>query len=223
DDWWLAKSGSANPIATYNYTWNTGNEFRADLGVLTIDNLRDIGIYVVLTGLTWPEYLNRLFVNPNRLGLYMIGWGPDYNDPSNFINPLFSPTSSSNGAQVDDAELNTMMGDGLTETDPVARRQLYYDIQARIVEVLMPWVFLYVPVSRGVRSVTVDGILRNPMGKLWFASMYWVPVDAPVADDDDDDDDDGDDDTTTGIPGYSFIGLVGAAAIGLGLIYKKRK
>ncbi|WP_457558601.1 ABC transporter substrate-binding protein [Candidatus Harpocratesius sp.] len=223
DDFAWYTLATDSPIATYNYTWNAGNEFRADLGVLCADNLKKIGIIVTFNPITWGEYLTLLFVEPWKLELYMLGWGPDYNDPSNYINPLFSPTSSSNGAQVDDPTLNDLMNDGLTETNPDDRRDIYYEIQRYIVEELMPWVFLYVPLSRGVRSIYVDGIQRNPMGKLYFATMYWT--DGEVATDDTATDDTATDDDTTGggIPGYSFLGLLGAAAIALGVIYKKRK
>jgi len=208
---------ATQPVGIYNYTWNTGNEVRADLGVVVMNNLRDIGIYVALTGMTWGEYLDRLLGDFDKLELYMIGWAPDYNDPSNYINPLFSNTSLSNGAQVNDPELQDMMMEGLMETNATARRQLYYDMQEYIVEDLMPWIFLYVPLSRSVWSVTFGGVQRNPMGKLWFASMYWTGVAGPGGSGG------GDDSTGGGIPGYSFIGLLGAAAIALGVIYKKRK
>jgi peptide/nickel transport system substrate-binding protein len=229
--WWTDIAASATPIATYNFTWNTGNTFRENLGLLCIDNYADIGVLVEPAGMVWADYLDRLLGEFDKLQLYSIGWGPDYNDPSNFINPLFSNTSASNGAQVNDPTLQTMMMEGLVETDPETRRDLYYDMQEYIVETLMPWVFLYVGLGYGAWSVNVGGILRNPMGNLQFSSMFWTGADIdypadtifpdvynPDATDDDAADDDG-----PGIPGYTFIGLLGAAAITLGIIYKKRK
>ncbi|MCF2141253.1 MAG: ABC transporter substrate-binding protein [Candidatus Lokiarchaeota archaeon] len=189
-----------NPIATYNYTWNDGNEFRQDLGRLCQDNLRKIGIQITFNPITWGEYLTLLFYEPWKLELYMLGWGPDYNDPSNYINPSFSPTSSSNFAQVDDTTLNNLMNDGLTETDPDARRDIYYEIQRFIVEDLMPWIFLYVPLTQEIRPVYIDGIQSNPMGKIYFASMFWTGIGMPQNDTTTDDtttDDTTTDDTTT--------------------------
>jgi peptide/nickel transport system substrate-binding protein len=215
DAWWQRLT-LENPIATYNYSWNTGNAFRADLGILTRSDLEKIGIEVVMTGMTWAEYLGKLFSRPWELQLYMLGWGPDYNDPSNFINPLFSNTSSSNGAQVNDPVLQAMMAEGLTTTDPEERRDVYYEIQEYIVEDIMPWVFLFVALGRGIWSTELGGIQRNPMGKIYFATMNWGGTEKLPTDD-------AGDDTEPGIPGYSFIGLLGAAAIGLGvLLYKKR-
>jgi peptide/nickel transport system substrate-binding protein len=227
DAWWL-RTTLENPIATYNYSWNTGNAFRADLGILTRADLELIGIEVVMTGMTWSDYLTKLFAHPWELQLYMIGWGPDYNDPSNFINPLFSNTSSSNGAQVNDPHLQDLMTEGLITTDPEDRRDVYYEIQEYIVEDIMPWVFLFVALGRGIWSTELAGIQRNPMGKIYFATMNWQGTEKTTEPTDDDttptdDDTTPTDDDSPGIPGYSFIGLLGAAAIGLGvLLYKKR-
>jgi peptide/nickel transport system substrate-binding protein len=234
DAWWTSLAASDSPIASYNYSWNTGNSVREDLGVLTKANLEHIGIFVELTGMVWADYLDRLLGDFDKLQLYMIGWGPDYNDPSNFINPLFSNTSASNGAQVNDPQLQTWMSEGLVETNATARRDLYYTMQEYIVEDLCPWIFLYVGLGRGYWSMELNGIQRNPMGKIYFGTMNWQGMpnvgetDTIVTGDDGADDTTGDDDTggtTTGggIPGYSFLALVGAAAIGLGiLLYKKR-
>jgi peptide/nickel transport system substrate-binding protein len=208
---WWGLQALTDPLLTYNYTWNSGNSFRQDLGILVRANLEQIGIRVELCPMTWAEYLDRLYGEYDKLMLYMIGWGPDYNDPSNFINPLFSNTSHSNAAQVNDPDLQDMMMEGLQVTDPDERRDLYYDLQAYIVEDLMPWVFLYVSLSRGVWRNTVGGIQLNPMGDLQFSSMYWA---IPIVDTDD---------TPSGIPGYSMLALLGAAAFAvLAIVYKKR-
>jgi len=234
DAWWEALVTGGTPIATFNYSYNTGNSVREDLGTLTQSMLKEIGIQVDVEGLVWAEYLSCLLGAFDRLQLYMIGWAPDYNDPSNFINPLFSNTSSSNGAQVNDAQLQEWMSQGLTETDPAARRDLYYTMQEYIVETLCPWVFLYVPLSRGIWSMDLNGIQRNPMGKIYFGTMNWDGMPAtdgvtataiyPYAEPDiNPTTTTSGDDTTSGIPGYSFLALVGAAALGLGIVFYKKR
>ena len=59
----------------------------------------------------------------------MIGWGPDYLDPYNMIDPLFNPVSSSNSGQVNDTWLNTKMESALGETNDAARNDIYKAIQ----------------------------------------------------------------------------------------------
>ena len=205
NQWWKNKA-IYDPIAVYNYTWNLGNELRAGVGIITMTNLRDIGINIALTGIAWANYLPLLLGDFDKLELYNVGWGADYNDPSNFINPLFSNTSASNGAQVNDTILQGLMGIGLQETNETARRAIYVEIQRYVVEDLMPWIMMYVRLSPGIQPVAYAGVLRNAMGVIKFATYYWTGEGVPI-----------------GIPGYSFIGLIGAATIALGVIYKKRK
>ena len=98
--------------------------------------------------MTWGGFIYRLYeigdLHRNMLLLYWIGWG-DYNDPSNFLNPLFTNRSiASNGAQYngyaaaieagrdppalwDNVQL--LMEAGLSETDPIAREAIYDRIQ----------------------------------------------------------------------------------------------
>ncbi|MCF2141247.1 MAG: ABC transporter substrate-binding protein [Candidatus Lokiarchaeota archaeon] len=225
DDFAWYTLATKNPIATYYYTWNSGNEFRADLGVLCADNLKKIGIAITLNPITWYEYITILFSEPWKLELFMIGWAPNYNDPSDYINSFFSPTSSSNLALVNDTYLNDLMNDGLTETDSDERRDIYYEIQRYIVEDLMPWIFLYVPLSQTIRNVYVDGIQDNPMNKLCFATMFWnnseispddTSTDDTTSNDTNTDDNATDDENnsnaniTESIPGYmiGFLGLI---------------
>ncbi|MCK4382921.1 MAG: ABC transporter substrate-binding protein, partial [Candidatus Lokiarchaeota archaeon] len=149
---------------TVNYTYNIGNSFREDVLVLLQDNLGKIGIVVEDAGMTWGNFIYRLYeiggLHRNMLQLYWIGWGPDYNDPSNFINPLFTNRSvASNGAQYngyaaaieagrDPMDINDnvqlLMEAGLSETDPVAREALYDRIQELLIEEDHPWVWGYV-------------------------------------------------------------------------------
>ena len=172
DNWWRDRALN-NPIATYNYTWNEGNYIREQLGLLTAECLLDIGISVELTPLTWIEFLDLLFGDQWKLNLFSIGWAPDYNDPSNFLNPLFSNTSSSNFAQVNDPYLQQLLSDGLSETDSLARESIYYEIQRYIIEDLMPWVFLYQPLKQTAYSSAITNLNFNSMDilRLYFITL----------------------------------------------------
>ncbi|MCK4501133.1 Loki-CTERM sorting domain-containing protein, partial [Candidatus Babeliales bacterium] len=237
DQEWIDLAASGTPVAAYGYQYNLGNVFREDLGILVKANLEAIGIAVTMDGMEWSAYLTLLLGEFDGLELYMIGWGPDYNDPSNFINPLFSNTSMSNGAQVNDDWLQNAMMEALITPNLTERRDLYYDIQTYIVEDLMPWVFLYVSLSRNVLSTSIENWYRNPMGQLDFFDITFNGVDrvyetgfdnqtncgyeivAVVVDPTDTDDtDDG-----PVIPGYSLVALIGIAAISVFTLIKRRK
>jgi peptide/nickel transport system substrate-binding protein len=228
---WQALANN-NPIARLNFTYNSGNSVRAQYGALIQNGLLNSGIKMEICALTWGEYLARLYDIDggfNKLQLYLIGWGADYNDPSNFVNSLLSNTSSSNSAQVNDPTLQKMMMDALTITNTTERAAKYAELQRYVCEDLMPWAFLTNGFGKGVRRRDVQGILRNGMTKIYFYPMYfgayvpwpayvWPATSTPTTTP-----------TTTapeesGIPGYSLIALLGVAAFtATALIYKKRK
>ncbi|MCK4382357.1 MAG: ABC transporter substrate-binding protein, partial [Candidatus Lokiarchaeota archaeon] len=179
---------------TLNYTYNIGSSFRDDLLVLLQDNLGKIGIVVEDAGMTWGEFIYRLYeignLHRNMLQLYWIGWGPDYNDPSNYINPVFTNRSDAfNGAQYngytaaieagrdplalwDNVQL--LMEAGLTELDPVAREAIYDRIQELLIEHDRPWAFGYVSKKYVAMVSNLHGYQQNPMGKEYFYPCYFT-------------------------------------------------
>ena len=122
-------AAASTPFLTVPHTYNTGNSFREDFQVAVTSWFAQIGILVVDDGVTFSEFLTYLYDDYDHLGVYAIGWGPDYLDPYNMIDPLFNPASSSNSAQVNDAHLNTLMAAALAETDEAARNIIYQNIQ----------------------------------------------------------------------------------------------
>lgn len=174
DAQWIAMAQN-NPFATFNYTFNTDNEVRTDIGYLLANNTQLIGIQTELEGQTWEEYIYRLFdigeYSRDQLAMYFIGWAPDYNDPSNFLNPLFSNTSASNSAQVNDPTLQTLLVQGLEETDPTQRELIYNNTQQYIVETLMPWALVYQGINTDAYRADITGYYSNTMGKVWFHSV----------------------------------------------------
>ncbi len=174
-----------------NYTYNIGNSFREDMLALLQDNLGKIGIAVTDAGGTWADFIYSLYeiggLTRNNLELYFIEWGPDYNDPSNFINPLFTNRSiASNGAQYngylaaiedgrDPMALNDnvqlLMEAAISETNATKREGYYERIQELLVTRDFPWAYCYV--GRGFRAY-IDGMTGydlNPMGREW-----WYPI-----------------------------------------------
>jgi ABC-type oligopeptide transport system substrate-binding subunit len=73
-----------------NYTYNFGNTIREPIYPILANDLSKIGIQIIDDGVDWPEFLNRLFGNRDMYQLVWMGWGADYNDPSNYINNQFT-------------------------------------------------------------------------------------------------------------------------------------
>ncbi len=172
DDTWEALAAN-NPIASYNYTYNIGNQMREDMLIVCQDNFAKIGVKVIDDRTTWSDLIYRGYEigehHRDMLELYFLGWIPDYNDPSNFINILFTnKIIASNIAQVDDPLIQEWMEEALVEINPRARERLYNKIQKRVVEDLFPWCLCYVPKNYIAYNSDFDDILPNKMGTLKF-------------------------------------------------------
>ncbi|MHA1508344.1 MAG: ABC transporter substrate-binding protein, partial [Promethearchaeota archaeon] len=167
-------------IVSWNYSYNIGNAFREDLGVLLADNLDLIGIDVIDQGMSWADFIYRAYgyMEPggyDSLMLYWIGWGPDYLSPFNMIAPLFSNKSASDSCQYSNQDVEDWLAEVLTETDAGAREILYSKILHQIVEVDMPHAFGYHPYQHSVHSADIHGVSYNAMGSFYIYPMYRVP------------------------------------------------
>ena len=163
---------SAAAFVTIPYTYNIGNSFREDLYVSVQYTMDLIGVDVTDDGVTWSEYLNYLFDDYDHLGLFAIGWAPDYLDPYNMLDPLFNPVSYSNSAQVNDATLNALMASALSETNEAARNIIYQNIQGYMAD----FGFFHIPLYHSkvlyVHGADIYGIPYNAMGALRLYPMY---------------------------------------------------
>ncbi|MFX1496621.1 MAG: ABC transporter substrate-binding protein [Promethearchaeota archaeon] len=167
DAQWLAAN-----LLSINYSYNVGNSMREDMYDALHAWLPAIGINVVDDGITWDAFLRKLFVDQADLGLFWIGWAPDYLDPFNMLDPLFNPASSGNSAQVNDAKLISMMGQAVQTTDDNARNTIYKNIQWYLAYRLYPHCFGYNAKITYVHSVDIQGTWYNSAGALRFYPMY---------------------------------------------------
>ncbi len=192
DTEWVDKKNNA-PFASFNYTYNIGNTLREDLLGLLQDNLGKIGVNVTDAGMTWGNFSDRLYEWNGRtrdmLELYQIGWGPDYNDPSNYINTMFTNSSrAQNTAQYDgylaakedgrdpfalNDNVQLLMEAAIVELNPVVREVMYDRIQELLITRDMPWAYCYVPKLYHALHVKLTGFQQNALNKLDFYSCTW--------------------------------------------------
>ncbi|MFX1592564.1 MAG: ABC transporter substrate-binding protein [Promethearchaeota archaeon] len=175
---WEKIANSSFPLATYNFTYQLGFPFAEDMSVLLTENLKQIGVKVATSvGLPMWQYLSILREDPgyhrDMLELSMLGWGVDYNDPSDFINPLFTNKMPAyNWGQVNDTQVQQWMDEALFETNQTAREQLYYKIQERLIEVVYPYAWTFIGKRLDVYLSNLRGWNSNPYKKL-FKSVYF--------------------------------------------------
>jgi ABC-type transport system substrate-binding protein len=208
-----ADAWKALSLQTWNYSYNTDNQFRADLGVLVKDNLDQIGINVVDQGMSWADFIYRAYgyMEPggyDSLELFWIGGSPDYLSPYNMIFPLFSNKSASNSAQYYNADVEQWLEEVLEETDAAARAILYSKILHQIVEVDMPHAFGYHPMLVSVYNKVVKGFYQNALNQLYCYPIRIPKI--PCC-------------SESYIPGYSILYIFIISLVMITYLYDKNK
>ena len=126
----------------------------------------------------WGDFIDRMVFEPDTIDLFYLAWSPDYNDPSAYVNWIFSndrPTM--NLAQVNDLYLQNLIDSATAETDQSIRRTIYSEMQQYLVEDLMPLVYLCVRLNYDVYNSKFTGFQSNPLDKVWFYTV--VPPEVP--------------------------------------------
>ncbi len=120
----------------------------------------------------WPEY-TRLLVE-RRLPLFRYAWYADIPDPDNVVGVLFHSRSPYNHTGYANPDVDRLLESARREMDPVARADLYAEIERRILAdvPIIPIAFqrfetAYQPYVRGV-EVSALGAPYIPMRKVWL-------------------------------------------------------
>ncbi|MHA2429670.1 MAG: ABC transporter substrate-binding protein [Promethearchaeota archaeon] len=170
---------SAN-FRTLNYTYNAGSSITTGeiIGDAINDSLDYIGIDYEDAPFALDDFIDRLYnrrvqsAGWDALQLYYWRLWPDFNDPSKYLNPLFSNISASNAAQVNDPYLQGLLDQGIEETGPT-REAIYDEIQQYLVEELRPYAWLYVEKNYDIWDKDLRGFASNAMDLAYFYPCYW--------------------------------------------------
>lgn len=165
------------PFATFNYTYNIGDRVREAILDLLQDNLTKIGIKVTDAGMTFTEFLYRLYeiggYSRDYLQLFWYGWKSYFNDPSDSLDDMFLNISSYNFAQVNDWQVSQWIQDALIETDAIQREKLYDNIQKRLVEEVYPWAWGTVEKLYTAFHEDLTGFQQNTLERLYLYPCKW--------------------------------------------------
>ena len=129
DDWGGA---SFNTGIWENFRCGPGSTFYDQYWTLLSTNLQSIGIKIVRWDLEWPEYIEKMEKDPNQFDIFPIGWGPDYFEAFNMIDPLVNPISSANWAQANYTDINAELAAAESETNQFLRLDIYRHLQSLI-------------------------------------------------------------------------------------------
>ena len=144
------------PLETYNFSYVPTVDSHVLQSVLFTKYFKQIGINVSLNNLTGPAWWDK--VQKGGMEFYTIGWGAAFNDPVEILNPLFSENSPYNHYNFTDAQVEDWLNQGLIERNETARRQIYYDIQKRLIEDLYPVIWTHTNIDWEIWASNVKGI-----------------------------------------------------------------
>ena len=176
------------------YSYNTESDVRVQLFSSLEESLGKIGIQVLDDGMDWNEFELRWSEQAghsrDELELFWLGWGADYNDPSNYINNLFTNRIRENNIVLYDGydaaieagrdpnilmnNVQLLMEAAITETDPGIREPYYARIQQILVEEDMPMVYGAVPFYEAWYNSEIQGFQMNSLRKLNFYGVSGV-------------------------------------------------
>ncbi|MFW9827841.1 MAG: ABC transporter substrate-binding protein [Candidatus Thorarchaeota archaeon] len=170
-------------LATFNYSYNTDNWFRVDLYPVLLNWMDNIGVTITDGGTDWGYFILRAYGyvpgGYDQLQLYFIGWGPDYLDPFNMIDPLYSNISVSNACQVNDPWVMGNLSLALQTTDQAARYKIYWDIQWRLFAELYVHAPAYHAYVTAVHAADLYDMEYDVMGRWWALpvkrNLTWTP------------------------------------------------
>ena len=121
------------PLATYNFTRYTSTTLER-IKTLMTDNFKAIGIRLIDnhigTWSYWADWVTRAG-NKAKLSISFGGWGPDYNDPINMVEPIYKTGAEYNDGQYANATLDALMSSTYSLTGD-ARRIAFEEIQTTI-------------------------------------------------------------------------------------------
>ena len=72
---------------TFRIFYNAGNAERLKMSLSFQEELTELGVVSTVTTEGWPQLLHRMYTTSDWDVIFM-GWGPDYNDPDDYIAPF---------------------------------------------------------------------------------------------------------------------------------------
>jgi ABC-type transport system substrate-binding protein len=118
---------------TMRLFYNAGNSEREKMAVMFRGALDEIGILSSIIAEGWPQLLHRMYTTDDW-DMMFLGWGPDYNDPDDYIAPLIGSADISQDTY-NTGYMNETVDEKIVEAicsvDPAVRNAAYqeaYDI-----------------------------------------------------------------------------------------------
>ena len=166
---------------TITICYNTGNIARQRAAEMLETNIESINskFHVDVLALDWgTQYLPAMV--SSQLSCFIIGWLADYPDPHNFAFPFYhSQGTFAEWQKYSNPDMDALIEEGIRESDPDVRCQIYHDIQVLAVEDC-PSVPLYDAIGRHFERNWVVGWYHNVIYPGFYFYTLWKWYYAPL-------------------------------------------
>jgi peptide/nickel transport system substrate-binding protein len=153
---------------------NTGNLMRQTAAAILQSSLRSINKNYKLEVVTlpWPSYLSSF--RAGQLPVAISGWGEDYHDPHNWVQPYLVGTFAGRQNTPDDFRdiFRPLIEKAVEEPDSAKRAEYYYEIQ-KLHHENVPQVILSQAGNRYYEQRWVKNFYYNPLAS---AHRYVYPL-----------------------------------------------
>jgi peptide/nickel transport system substrate-binding protein len=146
-----------------DFLYNSGNEVRENSLKLLAENVMSLNpkFKINVRGVEWSTYVD--MIRQRNMPIYMVGWGADYPDPHNFMQPFMHSEGHYGGrCSYKNPEVDRLISEGVVETDPAKRKQIYYRLQELYLEDVVG-ICQYQPIKNEYFRDWVSGYVFHPM------------------------------------------------------------
>jgi peptide/nickel transport system substrate-binding protein len=157
------------------YVYNTGNDQRKTAGEILQQNLQQVNpkFNLKLVDETFALLLKDQVAG--RMPIFMLGWQEDFHDPQDWVSPFLAGggtyASSQKFAPDLQKQLDTLINQGVQETNSDARAKIYQQLQNLSYQNALD-IFLVQPLSRHYQRSWVQGYYFNPI----YPGIYFYPL-----------------------------------------------
>lgn len=165
----LAEAGYPDGFTTELHSWSE-YAFLSNAAIVMQEQLKQIGVESELRFEENATYLENYY--SSNFDISVTGWS-GFVDPNDVVQGHFSTDGSTNAAQYSDAEMDSLIAEGMAEIDLEARAEIYFEIQ-ELIKKDNPWINLFIANQYEAMKTFVMGYEHIPTGSNISLKKVWL-------------------------------------------------